>query len=403
MTLCTSVADVPSRNPADGSIVPDSERVTYSSQTREGPEMQVPFNDLARHTLSMHVELERVAARVIEGGWFVMGPEHDGFEADFAHYCGVDHCVGVANGTDALEIALRGLGVERGDEVITVANAGMYTASACSIIGAVPVFVDIEPSTLLMDPTKLREVVGELTKAVVVTHLYGKLCDVEAVVAFASERGIKVLEDCCQAHGAERGGRKAGSFGDAGVFSFYPTKNLGGLGDGGAITTSSRNLAESLRALRQYGWTSRYQATLPRGRNSRLDELQAAFLRAMLPFLDGWNARRREIASAYQDAARGTELQVLHEPEKDFVGHLCVGTHPRRDSLRERFAARGIDTAIHYPIPDHRQPAVVSALWRGCSLDVTEAAVESILSLPCFPELSDNEVEHVCRTIVEVA
>ncbi len=361
--------------------------------------MHVPFNDLKRHVASMRGPIDTAVASVLESGWFLAGPQLDGFEADFARYCGVEHCVGVGNGTDALEIALRAVGCGPGDEVVTVANAGMYTTAACILVGATPVYVDVDPGTLEMDVAQVEGLLSSLTRAIVVTHLYGKLADVEGALQIGLNRGVAVIEDCAQAHGAEKYGKRAGSFGDLATFSFYPTKNLGALGDGGAVVTTRDDVAEQLRALRQYGWRSKYEAVVPHGRNSRLDEIQAAILCVKLKRLDEWNDRRRQIATAYRDAARGTRLHIAHEAASDFVAHLCVGLHPERDAFRRRLAAAGVDTAVHYPTPDHKQPALSAVAWRAGTLEVTEAAVRDVVSLPCFPEMTDAEVEYVCSAI----
>lgn len=362
--------------------------------------MRVPFNDPGREVREFAGAIESAVARVIASGWYVMGPEHDAFERDFAAYCGVRHCLGVGNGTDALEIALRTAGCGPSDEVITVANAGMYTTSACISAGATPVFVDVDPATLEVDVAAVEQAITPATKAIVVTHLYGRLAPAEAIADLAHSRGVTVIEDCAQAHGAQRGGKPAGSFGDLACFSFYPTKNLGALGDAGAIVTNDEVLAERVRALRQYGWTSRYHAEVPGGRNSRLDEIQAAVLRVKLPHLDEWNERRRQIVARYRESAAGTQLRPLHQPAEDFVAHLCVGLHPDRDAFRERLAASGVDTAIHFPIPDHLQPALSSESWRRTgSLAVTERSARELLSLPCYPGLTENEVDHVCEVL----
>jgi aminotransferase EvaB len=362
--------------------------------------MRVPFNDLARQLPVFEPDLSRAIAEVVASGWYVMGPQHDAFEAEFAAYCGVDHCMGVGNGTDALEIALRAVGC--GDEVVTAANAGGYTSTAILLAGAVPVFADVDEQSLLLTAHTVEPLLSERTRAIVVTHLYGKLADVDAIVAVAETRGIVVLEDCAQAHGARRAGRAAGSFGDIAAFSFYPTKNLGALGDGGAVVTRDSDLARRVRQLRQYGWAEKYRAVTPGGCNSRLDEIQAAVLRVKLRSLDGQNARRRRIAERYRIASEGTPLRMLPAGD-DSVAHLCVGLHPDRDGFRERMTAAGVDTAVHYPVPDHRQEAFSEAGWRAASLATTESAAGRVVSLPCFPELTDDEVDRVCAAIAESA
>jgi aminotransferase EvaB len=361
--------------------------------------VQIPFNDPVRQTTRLGGAVEEAIARVIGSGWFILGPENEAFETAFAEYCGVGHCVGVANGTDALEIALRAVGCAPGDEVVTVANAGMYATAATISVGATPVFVDIDPDTLLVSPEAAIAAIGPKTRAVVVTHLYGLLADIGPIVCAARSVGAAVIEDCAQAHGASRDGRMAGSFGDIATFSFYPTKNLGAVGDAGALVTDDEVLAARARSLRQYGWESKYHATVPGGRNSRLDEMQAAVLLAKLPHLDAWNEQRRTIVSRYREASAGTLLTMHHIPASDFVAHLAVGTHPDRRAFCERMAAAGVATAFHFPIPDHLQPALRGVAWRSTGLTVTEKAAAAVVSLPCFPEMTEDEVAHVGRAL----
>lgn len=360
--------------------------------------MQVPFNDLSRQLRTLGPALSSAMDEVLASGWYVMGPQHDAFQTEFAEYAGVAHCCGVGNGTDALEIALRALDCSHGDEVVTAANAGGYTTTATLLVGATPVFADVDPATQLVTAAAIEPLLSSKTKAIVVTHLFGKLADIEPIVSLAASHGVSVIEDCAQAHGAERAGRRAGSFGDVATFSFYPTKNLGALGDGGAIVTDSDSIASAVRELRQYGWADKYDAVTPLGRNSRLDEVQAAVLRVKLPLLDAWNARRREIAERYRAAAQGTDLALL-PAGADSVAHLCVGLHPDRDRFRERLAREGVSSAIHYPTPDHCQPALAGIQWRSAGLPVTESSVGRVVSLPCFPELEDSEVDYVCEVI----
>lgn len=365
--------------------------------------MNVPLNDTRRQYVALAEEIDAAVQRVFAGGWYILGKEHDAFEREFAAYCQRREAVAVANGTDALEIALRGLGCGSGDEVITVANAGAYTTSACIAVGATPVFVDVERATLTMSSASLAQALSPRTKVVVVTHLYGMLADVEAIQAAIAGRSIRLVEDCAQSHGAMRQGRRAGSFGDLATFSFYPTKNLGAMGDAGALVTDDSALAQTLRKLRQYGWSEKYHAAIAGGRNSRMDEVQAAILRRKLPHLDGWNQRRREIVARYSEAAAATPMRLVHAPAPDFVAHLCIARHPQRDELRRRLETQGVGTAIHYPIPDHRQPALRNRPWRMVDLHETEAALTEILTLPCFAELTDDEVDYVCGAIRAVA
>src|SRR3954454_7258896 len=267
---------------------------------------RVPLNDLVRQNLLLQEELVSSARRVIERGWYVLGSEGADFGKAFAAYCGVPHAIGVANGTDAIELALRAVGVGEGDRVATVANAGFYASTAIHAIGARPLYVDLVAKTHSMNVDWLqRELAQNPVRAVIATHLYGRLADVEAIAAICKPLGIPVIEVCAHAHGAGRGGNAAGSFGDPGCFSFYPTKNLGALGDGGAVTTSDTALAERVRALRQYGWTQKYDCRAGHGRNSRLDEMQAAILSVKLPRLDDWNRRRRNINALYSELLDG--------------------------------------------------------------------------------------------------
>lgn len=358
------------------------------------------INDLRRHVESLRPELERAARRVIDAGWFVLGNEVTAFEREFAAYCGVEHCVGVANGTDALELALRALGIGDGHRVATVANAGFYSTVAIRAVGASPLYVDVDSVTLLIDADALaRCIERERPDALIVTHLYGRLANMDAVLGVCGRYGVRVVEDCAQAHGAARGGRRAGSFGDVGCYSFYPTKNLGALGDGGALVTRSGAIGEAMRQLRQYGWTAKYRATRPGGRNSRLDEMQAAFLRVALPRLDGWNARRRYVAARLAQGIEHRDV-VCPAPDGDaFVAHLFVVRCPERDALARTLSSAGIATDVHYPIPDHRQPAAMAADADPPSLPVTEGCCDEVLTLPCFPEMTDDETDAVIDAV----
>lgn len=357
------------------------------------------INDLGRHTLSLQDELGAAVDRVLRSGWFVLGPEVAAFEKEFSDYCGAGHCVSLANGTDALELALRALDIGVGMNVLNVANAGMYSTVAILATGARPVYADVRPDTLLVDTTDVAHILEhEKIDAVIVTHLYGLLGDVGGVVDLARTRGIPVIEDCAQAHGAVLDGRKAGSFGDIACFSFYPTKNLGALGDGGAIVTSRDDLAGKVRQLRQYGWSGKYHASLPGGRNSRLDEMQAAMLRAMLPRLDQWNARRREIAARYSGGIRHPKITVPAIHGDDYVAHLYVIRTPKRDRLKQYLADASIPSDVHYPVPDYAQQAC-RHLFGNVSLPITEQACSEVLTLPCFPEMADDEVDFVIARV----
>lgn len=363
----------------------------------------IPFNDLSRTSAEMKAEVESAIARVLASGWFVMGPEHNALEEELSSYFDVDHTVLVANGTDALELALAAVGVSGGDLVLTVANAGAYTSVAARLLGAVPIFCDVSPSTLLMDPHDVRRILAScarLPKAIVVTHLYGAMAPVQQIVAVAHEYGVAVVEDCAQSIGATANGRQSGTFGDIATTSFYPTKNLGALGDGGAVFTDDQQLADSVRRMRQYGWDSKYHIAYDHGRNSRMDELQAAIVRAKLPHLDALNERRRQIHARYEAAVTGG-LRLVNAASESFTAHLAVLYSHDRDADREALKQAGIGTDVHYPIPDNKQdfpnhkPAAVS-------LPVTEGAAQMVFSVPMFPELTDGEVDRICAALTSV-
>jgi dTDP-4-amino-4,6-dideoxygalactose transaminase len=361
----------------------------------------IGINDLNRHGASTATVVREAVDRVLESGWYVLGRENEAFDAEFARFCGVGHCIGVANGTDAIELGLRAMSVREGSRVITVANAGYYTATALGAIGAIPVYADIDGETRLMNLNHLADLVANGgIDAVVITHLFGLLHDMEAVLRITDPSGIPVLEDCAQAHGARRGGRRAGSFGAAASFSFYPTKNLGALGDGGAVVTGDADVARRVRQLRQYGWEGKYKVSALGARNSRLDELQAAILRAKLPFVDSWNSRRREIATRYSTEISNPRVSCPQIFGEEYVGHLYVVTCDDRQSLSQHLSAAGIGTDIHYPVPDHRQ-AAVSHAFSSVHLPITEELAGKILTLPCYPELLDHEVARVIAAINE--
>jgi dTDP-4-amino-4,6-dideoxygalactose transaminase len=356
----------------------------------------VPVNALDRHISPLAEKLGEVARDVIASGYYVLGPNVKSFEKEFAEWCGVTECVTVANGTEALELGLRSIGIGEGKTVAVVANAAMYGTTAVLACGAMPAFVDIDPLTSTMDPKSLEAVViNQRIDAVIVTHLYGKLADMERIMALASRHAFVVFEDCAQAHGVrDANGRKAGSFGQVASFSFYPTKNLGALGDGGAVVTRDASTADTLRKLRQYGWTAKYRNELKGGRNSRLDEIQAAFLRVMLPMVDTWNARRRDIANRYSTEIRHPRIVVPAVSGEDFAAHLYVVRTADRDGLREHLASAGVASEIHYPVPDYRQP-LFGDRFAATSLAATEEACATVVTLPCFPELTDDEVAQV--------
>lgn len=356
---------------------------------------RVPLNDLGRALANQSEELAPIVAGVIASGWLVHGPQHAAFEHELAAYVGVPEGIGVASGTDALELSLRAIRAPGRTVVVTAANAGAYTSVAARLAGFEVRYADVDPETHLLDAAAVATLLDERVAAVVVTHLYGRAADVPGLVRLCAPFGVPVVEDCAQAIGAAADWGRAGSAGTLAAFSFYPTKNLGALGDGGAIVTSDADLAELLRHLRQYGWTGKYTISVDGGRNSRLDELQAAILRYRLPLVDGWNARRREIITRYE-AAAGERVTVLEARGPYHAAHLAVAVTDDAADLARHLGERGVATGVHYPIPDHRQPAF-AADHRSTILPVTEGLVGRILSLPCFPELTDTDVDRVCK------
>jgi dTDP-3-amino-3,4,6-trideoxy-alpha-D-glucose transaminase len=334
--------------------------------------------------------------RVIDRGWFVLGPEVEAFEQEFATASGVDHAVGVGTGTDALALILRALGISAGDEVITTPLSAAYSALAIMMAGARPVFADIDPARLTIDPERIADAIGPRTRAILPVHLYGQAADMAAIAAVATRHHLAIIEDCCQAHLATAGGHPVGTFGAAGAFSFYPTKNLGALGDGGAIVTNDRALADRLRRLRNGGQTDRYHHQEP-GINSRLDELQAAILRARLPFLQAWTGRRRALAARYRRALAGGPIDLVPEQDPGHVYHLFVVRTKARADLQTHLAARGIETLIHYPVPIPRQPALAAADARECP--IAAGACDEIVSLPLHPALRDADVDTIAEAV----
>jgi dTDP-4-amino-4,6-dideoxygalactose transaminase len=358
----------------------------------------VPIADPHRAVVDFQAELSRSFERFLANGRYVLGPEHAAFEREFGDFVGVAHCAGVASGTDALELALIGVGCRAGETILTAANCGGYTTTAARRAGLRVRFADVDEITLGLSRSSVAAALSPDVRAVVVTHLYGLLADVEGIVELCGARGIAVVEDCAQAAGSERLGRRAGTFGDAGVFSFYPTKNLAALGDGGAVTTNSDEVAERVRLLRQYGWATKYEVSLSGAQNSRLDELQAGVLRLRLSRLDDWNARRRRIVERYGEALPPAIGRFVARRDEAYVAHLAVAVFEDRERARAKLEGAEIGTDVHYPIADHQQPA-----WRheyaDVSLPVTENAVHHVLTVPCFPELTEEEIERVCEVL----
>jgi dTDP-4-amino-4,6-dideoxygalactose transaminase len=350
--------------------------------------------------LAHEAEIRGALDRVLARGWYVLGNEVRCFEEEFACFLGCSHAVGVASGTDAVALALLASGVRPGDEVITVSHSAVATAAAIEQIGAVPVFADIDPVTRCIDPELIPRLVSPRTTALLPVHVYGQPAPMPGIMELAARHGLKVIEDCAQAHGAEIEGKLVGSFGDAAAFSFYPTKNLGAIGDGGAVATSNPEIARDLRARREYGWVERYISAFP-GLNSRLDELQAAILRVKLPFLAHDNARRREIAGRYDEALQGTQVQAPPRTQGTLHAmHLYVVECAEPERLQQHLTARGIGSARHYPAPIHLQPAYQGRIRGGESLPQTEALYRRIVSLPMYPELTDGEVEMVAAALL---
>jgi dTDP-4-amino-4,6-dideoxygalactose transaminase len=360
----------------------------------------IPFLDLKAPYLELKEELDAAYRRVMESGWFIMGRELEAFEAEFAEYCGTRYCVGVANGLEALHLILCALEIGPGDEVLVPSNTYIATWLAVSYTGAVPVPVEPDPATYNMDPTLIERAITPRTKAILPVHLYGQPADMDAINACAAKHGLKVVEDVAQAHGARCRGNRAGSLGDAGAFSFYPGKNLGAFGDGGAVTTSDPLLAEKVRVLRNYGSQAKYHNER-KGYNSRLDEMQAALLRVKLAKLDDWNGRRQVLAGCYNYGLR--DLPGLMLPGfpgwAEPVWHLFVVRCRERDELQKELARQGIGTLIHYPIPPHLQPAYSELGYRQGDFPIAEAIHQEVLSLPMGPNLSLAEVETVIAAL----
>jgi dTDP-3-amino-3,4,6-trideoxy-alpha-D-glucose transaminase len=341
-------------------------------------------------------EVRSAIDRVIERGWFVLGPEVEAFESEFATASHAPHAVGVGSGTDAISLTLRALGIGPGDEVITTPLSAVFTALAIAMVGARPVFADIDPARLTVDPEQIARLVGPRTRAIVPVHLYGQPADMTGIERVAARHGLAIVEDCCQAHLATADGRPVGTIGVAGAFSFYPTKNLGAFGDGGAIVTRDAALADRIRRLRNGGQRGRYDHD-EFGVNSRLDEIQAAVLRARLPRLKAWTSRRRELAAQYRAGLGGTSIAVPPECDAGHVYHLFVVRVPDRDRLQEQLAADGIETLVHYPTPIPRQQAFATTTPADCP--IAARACAEVLSLPLHPGLTDGDVDSVIAAV----
>jgi dTDP-4-amino-4,6-dideoxygalactose transaminase len=360
--------------------------------------MHVPFLDLGRLHQSIREPLDAAYRRVMDSGWFIMGPELEAFEAEFAQYCEVKHCVGVGNGLDALHLLLRAYGIGPGDEVIVPSNTFIATWLAVTQCGATPVPVEPDVNTHNIDPALIAAAITRRTRAIMPVHLYGQPADMDPINEFAAKHGLIVIEDAAQAQGARYKGRRVGSLGHAAGTSFYPGKNLGALGDGGAVLTNDDVIADKVRLLRSYGSKIKYQHDLA-GYNSRLDEMQAAFLRVKLAMLDDWNAKRREIADQYTCLLETADIVLPRAPEyAEPVWHLYAIRAKQRDVLKADLENNGVSTVIHYPIPPHRQACYQG--FQANNLPIADILAEEVLSLPMSPSMTSEEVELAARVIV---
>ena len=359
----------------------------------------VPFLDLGRLHQSIREPLDAAYHRVVDSGWFIMGPELEAFEAELAQYCEVNHCIGVGNGLEALHLLLCAYGIGPGDEVIVPSNTFIATWLAVTECGAIPIPVEPNIDSYNIDPTLIGNAITSRTRAIIPVHLYGQPADMDPIRVLAAKYGLIVIEDAAQAQGARYKGRRAGSLGHAAATSFYPSKNLGALGDGGAVLTNDDAIAEKVKRLRNYGSKIKYQHDLA-GYNSRLDEMQAAFLRTKLAVLDEWNARRREIATQYSNLLAGAGIGLPLIPEfAESVWHLYVVRSKHRDALKAHLEQQGVSTVIHYPIPPHRQACYQNI--KGHNLPIAVMLAEEVLSLPMSSALAEEEIVHVVGSVLE--
>ena len=355
--------------------------------------MQIPFLDVGAAYKELKPEIDAAIARVLDSGWYILGPEVDAFEAEYAAYCEAEHAIGVANGLDALHLALLAMGVGPGDEVIVPSNTYIATWLAVSQCGATPVPVEPVEATYNIDPARIEAAITPATRVILPVHLYGQPADLDPILAIARKHGLRVLEDAAQAHGARYKGRRIGAHGDAVAWSFYPGKNLGALGDGGAVTTNDPELADRIRVLRNYGSRVKYVNEV-KGFNSRLDPIQAAVLRVKLRVLDEWNARRRGIAQRYLEGLAGSGLVLPQVPEwAEPVWHLFVVRHPERDALVKRLNEAGVGTLIHYPVPPHLQAAYAEMGFGVGAFPVAERMAREVVSLPMGAQMKFDEIQ----------
>jgi len=361
--------------------------------------MQIPLVDLVKQYNSIKEELDKKIFEVIESSRFILGPEVESFEKEFADYCNVKHAAGVGSGNDALLLTLQAMNIGNDNEVITVPNTFVSTVDSIVRCGAKPVFVDINPETYNIDTKKIEEKITDKTKAILVVHLYGQTADMDVIKEIADKHSLSVIEDACQAHGAEYKGKKAGSMGDAACFSFYPSKILGAYGDGGAVVSNNPGLIDKIMKFRNYGGKEKYVHEFV-GSNSRLDAIQAAVLRIKLKYLDKWIEMRRRNAEKYRELLKDSAVSLPKEMENaKHAYYLFVVRHEKRDGLKSFLEKNGIGTGIHYPIPVHLQPSYVNFGFKG--FPVTEKYAKEILSLPMFPELTDEEIKYIAEKIME--
>jgi len=365
-------------------------------------EMKVPLLDLKAEYAGLRDEILPALDHVCQAAAFVLGEEVEAFEREFAAYCGTKHCVALANGTAALHLGLLALGVQPGDEVITSPNTFLATAEAITYCGARPVFVDIDPATANLDPKLFERTITPCTRAVMPVHLYGRAADMDAIRAITEPRKIRILEDAAQAHGTRYRGRRAGGLGDAAAFSFYPTKNLGAYGEGGALTTDDDQIAKFARAARSHGQTARYDHEFV-GYNYRMHGMQGAVLRVKMRHLEAWTARREEIAREYRRLLAGARLEMpVDDPRDECVYHQFVIYVRNRNSVMCQLAERGIETTVHYPRPLHLQTAYSSLGYPPGTFPLSERACEHVLSLPIFPQMTAEQVSHVAGSVAEI-
>ncbi|MEH1934002.1 MAG: DegT/DnrJ/EryC1/StrS family aminotransferase [Nostoc sp.] len=364
--------------------------------------MKVPFLDLKAPYLELKEELDAAYRRVMESGWYILGREVEAFEVEFAAYCETKYCIGVGNGLDALHLILRAMEISADDEVIVPANTYIATWLAVSSTGAKPVPVEPDEKSYNINPSLIEAAITERTKAILAVHLYGQPADIDGINEIAKRYNLKVIEDAAQAHGARYKGRRVGSLGDAAGFSFYPTKNLGAMGDGGAVTTNDPDLADKIRLLRNYGSRVKYENEI-QGYNSRLDELQAAFLRVKLPKLDQWNARRTQVAKQYlEKLIKISSLTLPFVPNwAEPVWHLFVVRHPKRYTIEQHLNQAGISTLIHYPIPPHLSGAYATNKWEASDFPLSEQLSQEVISIPIGPHLNSQHIQAVIKILLE--